>query len=148
MLEESAPAAPASGSEAVIEEGEASNVQGPYLAAIDQGTTSTRFIVYDTAAKVVASHQLEFTQIYPQAGWVEHDPMEILDTVRKAMDGAIAKGKEAGLDVPGKLKGIGITNQRDNSHLEQEHGKALLQCSRLDGQPHEFHLQAVGEATS
>lgn len=39
-----------------------------YLAAIDQGTTSTRFIVYDTAAKVVASHQLEFTQIYPQAG--------------------------------------------------------------------------------
>jgi hypothetical protein len=70
LLEESAPAAPASGSEAVIEEGEASNVRGPYLAAIDQGTTSTRFIVYDTAAKVVASHQLEFTQIYPQAGYV------------------------------------------------------------------------------
>lgn len=40
-----------------------------YLAAIDQGTTSTRFIVYDAAAKVVASHQLEFTQIYPQAGY-------------------------------------------------------------------------------
>lgn len=39
-----------------------------YVAAIDQGTTSTRFIVYDTAAKVVVSHQLEFTQIYPQAG--------------------------------------------------------------------------------
>ena len=76
LLEQSAPAAPVSASEAVVEEGEAKEQaqersgSASYLAAIDQGTTSTRFIVYDTAAKVVASHQLEFPQIYPQAGYL------------------------------------------------------------------------------
>lgn len=47
--------------------------------------------------------------------WVEHDPMEILDTVRKSMDGAIAKAKDAGIDILGNLKGIGITNQRETT---------------------------------
>lgn len=78
LLGESAPAAPASGSKAVTEVGQAARTEerkevlgtASYVAAIDQGTTSTRFIVYDSAAKVVASHQLEFTQIYPRAGYV------------------------------------------------------------------------------
>lgn len=58
---------------AAAAQGEASGALS-YVAAIDQGTTSTRFIVYDTSAKVVASHQLEFTQIYPQAGYFLFPP--------------------------------------------------------------------------
>ncbi|KAG0587936.1 hypothetical protein KC19_2G202700 [Ceratodon purpureus] len=137
-------------------EGEASEMVS-YLGAIDQGTTSTRFIVYDTDAKVVASHQLEFTQIYPQAGWVEHDPMEILDTVRKSMEGAIAKGKEAGLDILGNLKGIGITNQRETTIIwSKSTGKPYYNavvwmdsrtssiCRRLEKQHPEGGRQFVG----
>ncbi|KAH8955852.1 hypothetical protein BDL97_07G008000 [Sphagnum fallax] len=86
-----------------------------FVGAIDQGTTSTRFILYDHAAKPVVSHQLEFTQIYPQAGWVEHDPMEILATVRTAMEGVLTKATEQGIQVQGKLKAVGITNQRETT---------------------------------
>jgi glycerol kinase len=86
-----------------------------FVGAIDQGTTSTRFILYDHAAKPVVSHQLEFTQIYPQAGWVEHDPMEILATVRTAMEGVLTKAKEQDIQVQGKLKAVGITNQRETT---------------------------------
>ncbi|KAL1564029.1 glycerol kinase [Salvia divinorum] len=53
-----------------------------FIGSIDQGTTSTRFIIYDRSAKSVGSHQVEFTQFYPQSGWLEHDPMEILESVR------------------------------------------------------------------
>ena len=49
-----------------------------FLGALDQGTTSTRFVVFDDAGSFVGSHQLEHRQIFPQAGWVEHDPLEIL----------------------------------------------------------------------
>ena len=49
----------------------------PYIAAIDQGTTSTRFMIFDHSGGVIGAHQLEHRQIYPQPGWVEHDPLEI-----------------------------------------------------------------------
>ena len=48
-----------------------------YIGALDQGTTSTRFILFDQNGEIVASHQMEHKQIYPQPGWVEHDPYEI-----------------------------------------------------------------------
>ncbi|CAL5377966.1 unnamed protein product [Camellia sinensis] len=51
-----------------------------FIGSIDQGTTSTRFILYDKNAHTFGSHQVEFTQFCPQAGWVDHDPMEILES--------------------------------------------------------------------
>ncbi|CAO2036749.1 unnamed protein product [Urochloa humidicola] len=86
-----------------------------YVAAIDQGTTSTRFIVYDRHAKPVASHQLEFKQLYPEAGWVEHDPMEIIETVKVCMKEAVDKAKDSKYNVVAGLKAIGITNQRETT---------------------------------
>ena len=56
-----------------------------YIVALDQGTTSSRAVVVDENGKVVAVHGMEFPQIYPQPGWVEHDPMEIWDSERRAM---------------------------------------------------------------
>ncbi|KAI8812098.1 hypothetical protein BJ742DRAFT_794817 [Cladochytrium replicatum] len=85
-----------------------------YIAAIDQGTSSTRFIVFDLSAKVVAIHQTEFEQIYPEAGWAEHNPATIMDTVQECMV-QVAKDMEArGLD-PKDVKAIGVTNQRETT---------------------------------
>ncbi|GJN26233.1 hypothetical protein PR202_gb14149 [Eleusine coracana subsp. coracana] len=86
-----------------------------YVAAIDQGTTSTRFIIYDRHAKPVASHQLEFKQHYPEAGWVEHDPMEITETVKVCMAKAVDKATADGCNINAGLKAIGITNQRETT---------------------------------
>ncbi|KDP37048.1 hypothetical protein JCGZ_06104 [Jatropha curcas] len=86
-----------------------------FIGAIDQGTTSTRFIIYDQHARSVGSHQVEFTQFYPQAGWVEHDPMEILESVRLCMAKAVDKATADGHNVDGALKAIGITNQRETT---------------------------------
>src|ERR1035441_9592696 len=84
-----------------------------YIGAIDQGTTSTRFIVFDRAGRIAASAQKEHEQIYPQPGWVEHDPDEIWfrtqQVVAEAMEQADLK--------PGDLAAIGITNQRETSVL-------------------------------
>ena len=78
-----------------------------HVLAIDQGTTSTRAILFDSAARVVAIAQREFPQHYPERGWVEHDPEDIWrDTLAVARD-ALAK-----VDV-GRVAGIGITNQRE-----------------------------------
>ena len=82
-----------------------------YVAAIDQGTTSTRCMVFDKAGGVVASHQLEHRQIYPQPGWVEHDPLEIWARTVETVDGALAN---AGVTTAG-LAAIGITNQRETT---------------------------------
>ncbi|KAK9666391.1 hypothetical protein RND81_14G181800 [Saponaria officinalis] len=86
-----------------------------YIGSIDQGTTSTRFIIYDQSTKVVGSHQVEFTQFYPVAGWVEHDPMEILETVRICIAKAVDKATAEGHDVDSGMKAIGITNQRETA---------------------------------
>ncbi|KAJ3080145.1 Glycerol kinase, partial [Quaeritorhiza haematococci] len=85
-----------------------------YVAAIDQGTTSSRFIVFDEAGKIVAMHQLEFPQIHPQAGWAEHDPEEIFKSVTTCMDATYQKMKEKGLS-PDNVRAIGITNQRETT---------------------------------
>ncbi|KAG8043679.1 hypothetical protein GUJ93_ZPchr0458g22574 [Zizania palustris] len=86
-----------------------------YVASIDQGTTSTRFIIYDRHAKPVASHQLEFKQHYPEAGWVEHDPIEIMESVTMCMAKALEKATADGYNVDAGLKAIGITNQRETT---------------------------------
>jgi glycerol kinase len=82
-----------------------------YIGAIDQGTTSTRFIVFDRAGQIVASAQEEHEQIYPQPGWVEHDPEEIW----RRTESVIGKAMQAGKFAPKDLAAIGITNQRETT---------------------------------
>jgi glycerol kinase len=82
-----------------------------YILALDQGTTSSRAIVFDERGTRVATAQREFKQIYPQPGWVEHDPTEIFATQR-----AVARDAVAQAQVPlNDLQGIGITNQRETT---------------------------------
>ncbi|MFA5698702.1 MAG: glycerol kinase GlpK [Sphaerochaeta sp.] len=80
-----------------------------YLGAVDQGTTSTRFIIFDQGGAIVASHQIEHQQMFPQPGWVEHDPMEIWKNTELCIKEALKKARLNGKD----LAGIGITNQRE-----------------------------------
>ena len=82
-----------------------------YLLALDQGTSSSRSIVFDTQGHIVASAQLELPQIYPQPGWVEHDPREIWRTQLSTAKEALAK---AGLKA-GDIHSVGITNQRETT---------------------------------
>ncbi|MDR2703633.1 MAG: glycerol kinase GlpK [Cellulomonadaceae bacterium] len=88
-----------------------------YILAIDQGTTSTRAIVFDHAGKQVASGQMEHTQIYPQPGWVEHDPNEIWDNAREVTGLAMARANINNSDVAA----IGITNQRETAIVWNRH---------------------------
>ena len=105
-----------------------------YIGAIDQGTTSTRFMIFDDAGGVVGIHQLEHRQIYPQPGWVEHDPLEVWARTREVIDGALAK---TGL-APADLAAIGVTNQREtavvwNPKTGQPYGNAIVwQDTRTD----------------
>jgi len=79
-----------------------------YIGAIDQGTTSTRFIVFDRGGRVVSVAQKEHEQIYPNPGWVEHNPEEVWQRTREVVAEAMTKGKLQ----PQDLAAIGITNQR------------------------------------
>ncbi len=93
-----------------------------YVGAIDQGTTSTRFIVFDRAGKIVSVAQEEHQQIYPKAGWVEHDPAEIWRRTQAVIKSAM----EAGSLRPGDLAAIGITNQRETTVVwNKKTGKAI-----------------------
>jgi len=80
-----------------------------WVAAIDQGTTSTRCILFDRQGKAAAAAQHEHRQIYPRPGWVEHDPMEILNRTQEVTAQAVA---QAGAQ-PGEVAAVGITNQRE-----------------------------------
>jgi glycerol kinase len=82
-----------------------------YVGAVDQGTTSTRFMVFDHAGREVARHQQEHRQILPQAGWVEHDPAEIYRRTCDVIEGALSKANLTAQD----LAAIGITNQRETT---------------------------------
>lgn len=86
-----------------------------FIGSIDQGTTSTRFIIYDRSAKAIGSHQIEFNQYYPEAGWVEHDAMEIIASVRLCMSKALDKATVDGHNVDNGLKAVGLTNQRETT---------------------------------
>src|SRR5579871_7027013 len=85
------------------------NAEAPYILALDQGTTSTRAILFDSDAKPVASHAIELRQIYPANGWVEHDASEIWQAALSCCR-AVLQGREAG-----EVAAIGITNQRETS---------------------------------
>jgi len=82
-----------------------------YVAAIDQGTTSTRCMIFDKAGDVVAVDQIEHEQIFPRAGWVEHDALEIWNNTREVIGGAMGRGNLNS----SQIKALGITNQRETA---------------------------------
>jgi glycerol kinase len=82
-----------------------------FIAALDQGTTSTRCIIFNRSGEILTSSQKEHEQIYPKAGWVEHNPKEIWDNTREVIASALAKSDLR----PSDLAGIGITNQRETT---------------------------------
>ncbi len=93
-----------------------------YVAAIDQGTTSTRFMVFNYEGSVISSHQLEHDQIYPSPGWVEHDPVQIWRNTMNVMVEALKAGQLS----PSDIAAIGITNQRETTVVwDKDSGQPL-----------------------
>ena len=93
-----------------------------YVGALDQGTTSTRFMIFDHSGQVVAIDQKEHEQIFPKPGWVEHDPLEIWTRSVEVIKGALAK---AGIGA-GDLAAVGITNQRETTVVwDRRSGKPI-----------------------
>lgn len=88
-----------------------------YVAAIDQGTTSTRCMLFNHSGESVASHQLEHEQIYPKPGWVEHDPLEIWERTQEVIKGAMDKAGANADDIAA----VGITNQRETAVVWDKH---------------------------
>src|SRR5918994_1367648 len=82
-----------------------------YVGALDQGTTSTRFMVFDRQGQEIARHQVEHDQILPRPGWVEHDPLQIVARVNESIAGALNAGGLTAAD----LEAIGVTNQRETT---------------------------------
>src|SRR3984957_17529559 len=93
-----------------------------FVAAIDQGTTSTRCMVFGRRGEIIASAQKEHRQIYPQPGWVEHDAMEIWRNTQEVIGAALAAGRVG----PSALAAVGITNQRETTVLWDRASGALL----------------------
>jgi glycerol kinase len=79
-----------------------------YILSIDQGTTGTKACLVDQSGRIADLAYREFTQIYPQPGWVEHDPLEIWQTVIDTIDAVVGRH-------PGKILALGLTNQRETT---------------------------------
>src|SRR5271157_3760487 len=93
-----------------------------YVGALDQGTTSTRFMIFDHAGAVVAVDQKEHEQIYPKPGWVEHDANEIWTRSVEVIRGCLAKAGVAASD----LAAVGVTNQRETTVVwDRRSGKPI-----------------------
>ena len=93
-----------------------------FIVAIDQGTTSSRVILFDTSGNIKCIHQQEFKQFFPKNGWVEHDPNEIWKTTLSSLKKVIQKAKK----LKGKILSIGITNQRETTVLwNKKNGKPV-----------------------
>ncbi|MPZ54165.1 MAG: glycerol kinase GlpK [Acidimicrobiia bacterium] len=111
-----------------------------YVLAIDQGTTSTRAMVFDHSGKVVSNSQKEHEQIFPKAGWVEHDPKEVWENTKEVIDGAV---KDSGAK-EGDIAAVGITNQRETTVVwdkttgEAIHNAIVWQDTRTDKLVEEF----------
>ena len=103
-----------------------------YIAALDQGTTSSRCVIFDRQGRIVGMAQREFTQLYPQPGWVEQDPMEIWSSQYSVLTEAVA---QTGIE-PEEIAAIGITNQRETTILWDKatgrpiHNAIVWQCRR------------------
>ncbi|MDR2513689.1 MAG: glycerol kinase GlpK [Christensenellaceae bacterium] len=118
-----------------------------YIVALDQGTTSSRAVVMDERGRVVSGHAIEFRQIYPQPGWVEHDPNDILYSQLGALKSAVQK---AGIDAK-EILAVGVTNQRETTILwERATGRPVCnaivwQCRRTAPYVEAMKAQGLGE---
>ena len=118
-----------------------------YIIALDQGTTSSRAIVFDKQGAIVSQGQYPLPQHYPQPGWVEHDPMDILRTQLMALASAWEK---AGLS-PGQVAAIGVTNQRETAIVwEKATGKPVMnaivwQCRRTAEECERLEKAGIGD---
>ena len=118
-----------------------------YIISLDQGTTSSRAIVFDASGNIVSLAQYPFEQIYPQPGWVEHDPMDILSTQLHALGAAFEKSGLSPLDIDG----IGITNQRETTIVwEKATGKPICnaivwQCRRTASTAEELAADGMSD---
>ena len=107
---------------------------GTYVGAVDLGTTSNRFIIFDQKGRIVGLDQKEHEQIFPKPGWVEHDPMEIWRNTQAVIRGALGKSGVKSSD----LAAIGITNQRETAVVWDKHtgrpfyNAIVWQCTRTD----------------
>ena len=123
------------------------NAMARYVLALDQGTTSSRAIIFDKKGNIVCKAQNEFEQIYPKSGWVEHDPMAILYSQLQAVIACIATGE---ID-PSDIAGIGITNQRETTILwdrqtgKPVHNAIVWQCRRTAPYCEELKKQGLEE---
>jgi len=116
-----------------------------YIGSLDQGTSSTRFIVFDGAGKIVGQHQLEHTQFLPQAGWVEHDAAEIWKRTEDVIAGALKAARISGSD----LVAIGITNQRETTVVwDKTTGAAHLWALSIRGCSGIYREAPVAESIS
>uniref|UniRef100_A0A8C1M1Y4 Probable glycerol kinase n=1 Tax=Cyprinus carpio TaxID=7962 RepID=A0A8C1M1Y4_CYPCA len=99
---------------------------GPLVAAIDQGTSSTRFLVFNAkTAELLSHHQVEIKQSFPKEGWVEEDPKEILQSVYECMDRTCEKLTQLNIDIS-NIKAVGVTNQRETTLVwDKETGEPL-----------------------
>ena len=117
-----------------------------YILALDQGTTSSRAILFDDKQNIAAVSQKEFTQLYPKEGWVEHNPMEIWSSQYAVMMEVIAQSNIRAAD----LAAIGITNQRETTILwDRETGMPIYnaivwQCRRTAPLVDELVQQPIG----
>ena len=118
-----------------------------YVIALDQGTTSSRAIIFDKSRNIVEMKQREFQQIFPKPGWVEHDPMDIYSTQMAVLHEAVAA---AGIPAE-EIAAIGITNQRETTIVwdrktgEPVYNAIVWQCSRTSAECEDFIRQGHGK---
>lgn len=117
-----------------------------YVAAIDQGTTSTRCILFNKTGEIISDAQKEHVQIFPQPGWCEHDPVEIWQNTQSVVQEAIAKAE---VDISSQVVAVGITNQRETTVFwDRETGKPLYNAIVWhDARTHEI-VKRLKEADS
>ena len=120
-----------------------------YILALDEGTTSTRSILFDQKGRIISSAQKEFTQHYPASGWVEHDAMEIYASQYATMTEAVVA---SGID-PAEIAAVGITNQRETTVVwHKETGRPVApaivwQCRRTEALCEELKKRRVFRLT-
>ena len=118
-----------------------------YVAALDQGTTSSRCIIFDKMQHIVSEAQQEYPQIYPQAGWVEHNPLDIYSSQHAVLLEAIEK---AGISAD-EIAAIGVTNQRETTIVwEKATGRPIYnaivwQCRRTAEICEELEATGIGD---
>jgi len=118
-----------------------------YVIALDQGTTSSRCILFNHEGDICGMAQREFTQIYPQPGWVEHDPMEIWSSQLGVLMEAVGS---IGADM-GDIAAIGITNQRETTIIWDKqtgkpiHNAIVWQCRRTADMIEKLNADGLGE---